>query len=173
MKENKEQKVVIQHYIPQCILKNFANEKDQVYEGLVLEKKSYLTNVSNSMAERFTYEHSLIEVNALENFFSRIESYIGPALTRIISAIENNSGNFKDLKEIKNLISRYMREYLIFYYRSGALLHEFSHEQKTPEDRVLLLLRKLVNSNYIKGLSQTILNNYSYCLLKSNEGHFV
>lgn len=173
MGENKEQKVVIQHYIPQCILKNFANKKDQVYEGLVMEKKVYLTNVSNSMAERFTYEHSLIEVNALEKFFSRIESYICPAFTRIISAIEKNDGSFKDFKQIKSLISRYMREYLIFYYRSGALLHEFSHEQKTPEDRVLLLIRKLVNSEYIRRLSKTVINNYSFCVLKSNENNFV
>lgn len=173
MKEIKEQKVVIQHYIPQCILKNFSNEKDQVYEGLVMEKKSYLTNVSNSMAERFTYEHSLIEVNILEKFFSRIESYIGPAFTRIINALEKNDGSIKEFKLVKSLIDKYMREYLIFYYRSGALLHEFAHEQKKPEDRVLLLIRKLVSSDYIRRLSETVVNNYSFCLLKSNEGNFI
>jgi len=173
MGENKEQKVVIQHYIPRCILKNFANAKNQVYEGLVMEKRSYLTNVSNSMAERFTYEHSLIEVNMLEKFFSRIESYMGPAFTRIINVLEKNDGSFRDFKQIKSLISRYTREYLIFYYRSGALLHEFSHEQKTPEDRVLLMIRKLVNSEYIRRLSETVINHYSFCVLKSNEHNFV
>jgi uncharacterized protein YchJ len=173
MKENKEQKVIIQHYIPQCVLKNFSNENDQVYEGLVMEKKSYLTNVSNSMAERFTYEHALIEVNILEKFFGRIESYIGPAFTRIIDALEKNDGSIKDIKRSKSLIDKYMREFLIFYYRSGALLHEFAHEQKIPEDRVLLLMRKLVSSDYIIRLSETVLNNYLFCLLKNNEGNFI
>jgi uncharacterized protein YchJ len=173
MQETKEQKVVIQHNIPQCVLKNFANDKDQVFEELVMEKSSYVTHVSNSMAERFTYEHSLIELNTLEKFFSRIESYIGPAFRSIISAIEKYDGSFNDFMLIKSLIDRYMREYLIFYYRSGALLHEFSHEQKTSEDRVLLMMRKLVNSDYIRRLSETVINYYSFCLLKSNDGNFI
>lgn len=173
MGEGKEQKVIIQHYIPQCILKNFSNDKGQVYEGLVMEKKTYLTNVSNSMAERFTYEHSLIEANILEKYFSRIENYIGPAFSRIISALEKYEENSNDFKKINRLINSYMREYLIFYYRSGALLHEFSHEKKSPEDRVLLLIRKLISSDYIKRLSETVVNHYSFCILKSNEGNFV
>ena len=139
----------------------------------MMEKKSYLTNVSNSMAERFTYEHSLIEVNALEKFFNRIESYICPTFKTIINQIEENSGSIKTFKQDKSLINKYMREYLIFYYRSGALLHEFTHEQKTPEDRVLRLIRKLSSSDYIKRLSETVLNNYAFCLLKNNEGNFI
>jgi len=170
IKETKEQRIIIQHYIPQCILSNFSNEKEQVYEGLVMEKRSYLTNIKNSMAERYTYEHSFIEVNTLEKFFSRIENYIGPSFRKIIEKL-NDDGN--DIKELNKIINKYIREYLIFYYRSGALLYEFGHDHKTPEDRVLLMLKKLVNSEYIYKLSETILKYYSFCIIKSNEGYFV
>lgn len=173
MSKSKEKGVIIQHYIPQCILSNFSNEKMQIYEGLVMGKKQYLTNIDNSMAERFTYEHSSIELNTLEKYFKRIEDYIGPSFKKIINDLNNNIDNPKVFYEIKKFINRYMREYLIFYYRSGALLYELGHENKNREDRILLLLRKLFNSAYIRNLSKTVLNNYSFCIIKSPEGQFL
>ncbi|MDR3593847.1 DUF4238 domain-containing protein [Clostridium sp.] len=173
MGKSKEQRVIIQHYIPRCILSYFCNDKKQIYEGLVMTKKQYQTNIINSMAERFTYEHSLIEVNFLEKYFQRIESYIGKVYKDINDSLNKNIDNPKEFNEIKKFINRYMKEYLIFYYRSGALLHEFGYENNNREDRILLLLRKLFNSKYIRQLSETVLNNYSFSIIKSVEGKFL
>lgn len=35
-----EQVVINQHYIPQCVLANFANDRGQVYEALVNKNES-------------------------------------------------------------------------------------------------------------------------------------
>lgn len=169
----RKQIVVNQHYIPQCILANFSNDKGQVYEALVDKKKVYLTNYRNSMSERYTYEHSMIEVNSLEKYFGRIESYIGPVIKNIIDAIEQYEEAKYNFADIQHLIERYMREFIIFYYRSGALLQEFSFERKKKEDRVLLLLGKLRNSQYIKELSKTIINYYEFAIIKSSDNNFI
>ena len=66
-----------------------------------------------------------------------------------------------------------MREFLIFYYRSGALLFEFSHSHNSAEDKVLLMVNKLISSEYIRNLSETITKNYSFCLFKSEEENFI
>ena len=171
-----EQVVINQHYITQCILANFANNGSQVYEALVDEKKVYPTNYRNSMCERYTYEHSIIEVNSLEKYFGRIESYIGPAMKNIISIIEKYEKGECDFADIRHLIERYMREFIIFYYRSGALLHEFSfdiNDIKNKEDRVLVMLGKLLNSRYIRLLSKTVINYYEFAIIKSEDNDFI
>jgi hypothetical protein len=167
------QKVVIQHYIPKCVLSNFSNDKEQVCEGLVVKNKIYQTSISNSMAERFVYEHSNIAVNLLEKFFARIENYIAPAIGKIISTLEASESNAREFNKVRNYFKKYIREFLIFYYRSGALLYEFGHDQNRREDRVILLLRKLMNSEYIRILGKTIFDNYSFSIIKSIDGNFI
>lgn len=173
MGKAKDSVVKNQHYIPRCVLRNFANDQQQVYEGSVTDKRLYLTNIINSMSERFTYEHSLIEVNLLERYFSRIEDYLSPRIIDIIRRIDTLGDSRTAYNEVHNIINSSMREFLIFYYRSGALLFEFAHGTSSPEDRVLLMVRKIISSAYIRALSNTITSNYSSCIIKSNEGNFI
>lgn len=168
-----DKKVIIQHYIPKCVLSNFSNDKEQICEGLVVKNKIYQTSISNSMAERFVYEHSFIAINLLEKFFARIENYIAPAIGKIISTLEAFEANADEFNKVRTYFKKYIREFLIFYYRSGALLYEFGHDQNKREDRVLLLLRKLMNSEYIRVLGKTIIDNYSFSIIKSKDGNFI
>ena len=160
-----ENHVKNQHYISQGILKNFAYDNSHVYECLVDKERIYPTNYANSMSEKYIYEHSKIEINKLEKFFNRIENYICPAIIKFIKNLESENPN---LKKIKSKIEYYMREFLIFYYRSGALLHEFSYNMKNKKDKVFLLLENILNSNYLETLKKVIINNYKFAILKSN-----
>jgi uncharacterized protein YchJ len=168
-----EQYVTNQHYISQCILKQFANSKDQVYETLVEAGKLYATNYKNSMVERFTYEHPDLEKNKVEKYFQKIEDYIGPAVYRIINTIEEYERGECSFSEIKESVSQYMREFIMFYYRSGALLTEFEFERKVKVDRVFLMLQNVMNSHYIKELSKTVINYYNFAIIKSENNEFL
>lgn len=159
-----------QHYIPQTLLKHFANSKDQVYEGLVEVGKVYQTNFSQSMSERYTYEHPELEKNKVEKYFHKIESYIGSVVQGIIDIIEGYETGTNDFLEIKRVVIKYMREFIIFYYRSGALLTEFEAHRRNKEDRVFMMLENIMNSLYVKELSQTIIKYYNFAVIKS-EGH--
>ncbi|WP_200411252.1 DUF4238 domain-containing protein [Virgibacillus salexigens] len=162
-----------QHYISQRILEKFANEKNQVAEALVNKKKVYLTNYRQSMSETYTYEHPELEVNELETFFSKIEGYFSPALNYILELIDDFENEQSSFELIKNQIDKYMKEFIIFYYRSGALLHEFSFNMSDKKHRIFLLLDSIMNSNYIEKLSQAIINYYDFFLIKSDESAFL
>ncbi|EMS73511.1 DUF4238 domain-containing protein [Ruminiclostridium cellobioparum] len=168
-----EQYVKNQHYIAQCLLKFFANSKDQVFEALVESGKVYSTNYKNSMVERFTYEHPALERNIVEKYFHKIESYIGDAVQRIIDTIEKHEIGECPFSEVKKALSQYMREFIIFYYRSGALLTEFEFERKIKADRVFVMLKKVMNSPYIRELSKTVINYYNFSVIKSENNEFI
>lgn len=168
-----EQYVKNQHYIPQCLLKQFANSKSQVFETLVETKKIYPTNYSNSMVERFTYEHPELERNRIERYFQKIEDYFGSAVEGIIKTIEKSECGNCSFSEIKKLLCQYMREFIIFYYRSGALLTEFEFQRNSKNDRVFLMLEKIMNSQYIKGLSNTVTKYYDFAIIKSENNEFL
>lgn len=164
-----------QHYISQRILEKFANNKNQVVEALVNEDKVYSTNYRQSMSEKYIYEHPALEVNELEKFFGEIEGYFSPALNEFLSLIEQYENKSILLDKVKVQIEKYMKEFIIFYYRSGALLHEFSSFDKTDNKfhKIVLLLDNILNSNYIKELSHTITNHYDFYLLKSEDSSFL
>ncbi|MGG1654406.1 DUF4238 domain-containing protein [Paenibacillus sp. NRS-1783] len=163
-----------QHYIPQCVLARFSNEKSQVYEVLVdSERPPYITKCKNSMVERFTYEHPDIEKNQLEKYFSRIESYFGPAIVNIERMIDEHGIGELTNSQLKKSIEKYMREVIIFYYRSGALLHEFEFQRVRKQDRIGLMLENIMNSPYIKRLSRTITEKYSFAIIKSDDKDFL
>lgn len=168
-----EQYVKNQHYIPQCLLTHFCNADGQLYEALVEEEQLYRTNHRSAMCENHTYEHEYLEKNSLEKYFGRIEEHMGPAIRRIIELIESYERNECDFSEIKKLVHKYMREFIIFYYRSGALLFEFEHQRKNRQDRIYLLLKNIMNSRYIKELSKTIINFYDIAIIKSEDNEFI
>lgn len=168
-----EQYVKNQHYIAQCLLKYFANSKDQVYEVMVDKGKVYPTNYRNSMVERFTYEHPELEKNKVEKYFHKIEGYIGAAVNKIIVTIEKYERGECSFTEVKVAVSQYIREFIIFYYRSGALLTEFEFEMNVKADRVFLMLQNVMNSNYIRELGKTVINYYNFAIIKSENSEFL
>lgn len=159
-----------QHYIPQSILANFANDKGQVSEALLQQKKIYSTNYRQSMSERHTYEHPDLEENYLENAFGKIESYFAPGMREIISNLESDSVNIED---IKKQVEIYMKDFLIFYYRSGALLKEFAFDGLNENDKIPLMWEKIMDSNYLTRLSETIISFYNFAIIKSESSDFL
>lgn len=168
-----QQFVTNQHYIPQCLLKYFANSKAQVFEALVEAGRVYPTNYKNSMSERFTYEHPELERNKIEKFFHKIEGYIGAAVYKIIDTIEKHERGDCSFTEVKVAVSQYMREFIIFYYRSGALLTEFEFQRKIKADRVFLMLQNVMNSYYIRELSKTVIDYYNFAIIKSENNELL
>lgn len=168
-----DQITVNQHYIPQGVLKFFSNSSGQVVETLVEQKKIYVTSYENSMCERFTYEHRFFETNRVEKYFHRIEGYFPQAIQSILDTIKRFENKTCNFLEVKTIVSKYMREFLVFYYRSGALLTEFEFERENKEDKVLYMLEKILNSKYIKELGSSILKYYDIAILKSESKEFI
>jgi hypothetical protein len=159
--------IINQHYVPQFVLKNFANQKKQVFEALVNESRLYTSNYRYSMSERFTYEHPLMEQNKLEKFFQVIESDFGPALIQAIEMAE-----YEKVQEVKKLFEQFYSALVIFYYRSGALLNEFAFDTTIKEAKIGYLLQKLTHTSYINELGKT-LRFYDFAIVKSENGNFL
>ncbi|OBZ18915.1 hypothetical protein A8L34_05030 [Bacillus sp. FJAT-27264] len=159
-----------QHYIPQSILANFANSKGKVFEIFLENRNIYSTSYRQSMCERLTYEHPDLEDNALENAFGKIESYFAPGMRKIIETIESGLASITD---IRKQVESYMSDFLIFYYRSGALLNEYSYDNLNKEDKIPLMLEKIMDSEYISKLSNTITSYYDFSIIKSNNSGFL
>jgi uncharacterized protein YchJ len=154
-----------QHYIPQSVIANFANNKGQVHECLLKKnKRLYVTNNRQSMSERYTYEHPDLPENHLENAFSKIESDFSPLIRDIRNHLENG-----EISLAKQIVESLITKFIVFYYRSGALLNEFSFNGTEDELKINLMLDKILNSNYINKLSQTLINNYQFAVIKSDE----
>jgi hypothetical protein len=168
-----EQYVIQQHYIPQCVLKHFANQKKQVVECLVESGKIYSPNYANSMVERDTYEHPELERNTIEKYFQDIESNFGPALVSIIETIEGYEREENKFDDIKNLIYQYMPDFIKFYYRSKALLTELDFERTNKADKLYLMMGNIANSKYITELSKTLIRYYDFAIVKSVNAEFL
>lgn len=168
------EQTIKQHYISRCILINFSNHKEQVYECLLGKKSIYLANIYDSMMEKFTYEHPYFENNSIENWFAeKIEPGVTPAIEEILSLIDNPNIANVNLGSIKNVINKQLYNFLVFYYRSGALLYEYSFGKKDKDDRILLMAEKLMNSEYLRALSNSIIKYYDFAIIKSVHGRFL
>ncbi|WP_438445896.1 DUF4238 domain-containing protein [Gorillibacterium sp. sgz5001074] len=162
-----------QHYIPRSVLKHFSSG-EMLYEYLVNgNKEPYKTNYRNSMTERFTYEHPELEQNRLEKHFQSLEDEFAPALVETIRLIELYETGQESIDVVKQHIERYINTIIIYYYRSGALLHEFSFGLNRKEVRVELLLDKISRAKYIQDLGETICKYYQFAIIKSEQGQFL
>lgn len=165
--------MINQHYVPQFVLSHFSDNRKKVSEALLDERKIYKTNYSRSMSERNTYEHPLLEINELEKIFGDIESDFAPAIKEMISLLDENEEETNNLEKVKSIIESYLSTIIIFYYRSGALLHEFSIENLQKGIRIDHLLEKLSNKRYINKLGDTIKNYYNFGIIKSENNEFL
>ena len=155
-----------QHYIPQSLLKHFSNN-GSLFEVLTFEKNIFPTTIRKTMCENYTYEHDQLPVNTVEKFFSRIEGITSPAVEDLIGQIAEIKDGEKEIAEFKSSLSEILGYLLIFYYRSGALLTEFSSFKKT--EKVPLLSEKILNEDYISSLAQLILDFYSFAIIESDD----
>lgn len=158
-----------QHYIPQSLLKHFS-DKGGLFEVLTFEKKVFPTTVGKTMCENYTYEHDQLPVNTVEKFFSRIEGITAPAVEELIELIGDIKNGTTDIEKFKNKLSEILGYLLIYYYRSGALLTEFSTFKET--EKVPLLSEKILNESYIENLAKLIQKFYNFAIIES-DGDFL
>lgn len=162
-----------QHYIPESVLKHFSSD-ERVYEVLVEGNKDpYVLKYRNSMSERYTYEHPELPHNQLEKFFQSIENGYAPAIVETLRLIELYEKGEETIDSVKRHAQSHLHAILIYYYRSGALLHEFAFQTDKKESRISKLLDKLMNTSYIKNLANTLKDFYEFALIKSEQNHFL
>ena len=157
-----------QHYIAECLLQHFTNNDKKLFELLLSNKTIYPTSISASMSMNYTYEHQQLSINTIEKYFSKIEGEISPKIIEIIKDINDCKNELIDFSLIRKKINDLLPIFIIFYYRSGALLKEFSNIHE--EDKIPLLSNKILNEKYIRGLSLMIENEYNFAIIESNNG---
>lgn len=162
-----------QHYVSQCITRGFANEKEKLFEVLMDQQKVIATNCRDSMAESFTYEHSALKTNTLEHFFGRYETEMGVFLIEFKEKLLQYEKGETNFNEIRALVAKHIKKFILFYYKSGALLHEYQFEIKEKEERIPYLLQKISDSRYINELSKTLSNYYQFAVIKSRGKEFL
>ena len=81
-----KQQTTHSHTVPQMYLKNFANEKNQVWTYCLQSHKCFRQNIKNICVKNKTYEFTKDKVdNILENLLSKYESLWAPLLYNIIN----------------------------------------------------------------------------------------
>ncbi len=162
-----KQVVKNQHYIPQSLLRHFADDQEKLFEVFLQQNKIFPTTIADTMSETYAYEYDKLPINTIENFFSKIEGEVSIGVRRIIDAIDDfKSGKF-DIEKIKSLVAEFLGRFLVFYYRSGALLTEFSFGNK--DFKIPLLSEKILNHNYINALSASIIKFYDFAIIESSD----
>jgi hypothetical protein len=152
-----------QHYIPRFFVENFSVAENRVFELLHSGRRIYETRPENSMCENYAYEdEELLPLNTLEKHFSSIENELAP----VISTILDNLKSQKPIGETKALLFSILPTLLIFYYRSGALLTEFS--QGSVDNKIMYLSEKILNHEYLYSLASTLRHSYRFAFIKSD-----
>ncbi len=163
-----------QHYVSQGILKHFLNEQGKVFELLIEKKLIIPKRIQDTMEQNYVYEHPAFKTNALEKKFGEIESVVFPQMDEIIADLEQGYKENKSAVKYISKIKKMMPLLLVFYFRSGALLHEYEFSSDKPKlDRVERLIANIFSSRYINGLSQTVCNCYDAAIIVDETGQFL
>ena len=160
-----------QHYVPQSLLRYFTNSEGKLFEVLLREKKIYPTNTAKSMCEAFTYEHDKLPVNTIEKYLSKIEGEVVARVKDLIQAIEEIKEGKANISIAKTIIENALHNFLLFYYRSGALLTEFSSFKK--EDKIPLMSDKILNHEYLGKLAEVIKDFYNFAIIESSDDFLI
>lgn len=160
-----------QHYVPQSLLRYFTNSDGKLFEVLLREKKIYPTNTANSMCETFTYEHEKLPVNTIEKYLANIEGEVATNIKELIQVIEEIKNGKTDISSAKNIVEKALHNFLLFYYRSGALLTEYSSFKK--EDKIPLMSDKILNHEYLDGLAGVVKDFYNFSIIESSNDFLV
>jgi hypothetical protein len=160
-----------QHYVPESILGHFTDSNEKLFEVLLRDKKIYPTNKSNSMCEMYAYEHEKLPVNTIENYFIKIESEVATQVRSLVQVIEEIKEGKTNISAAKLIVERTLRDFLLFYYRSGALLTEYSSFKK--EDRIPLMSDKVLNHEYLDGLAGVVKDFYNFGIIESSNDFLI
>lgn len=139
---------------------------DHLFEALLEQNKIYPSTPKSSMSAKFIYEDDRLSTNTVENYFEKIETDVVPNIKEIVGDIFLFKEKKIKFNDIKKKIESLLPIFIIFYYRSGALLAEFSSINK--KDKIPLLSRKILNKRYINLLSNMIKNNYKLAIIESD-----
>ena len=136
-----------QHYVSQGILKHFADQQKKIYELFI--DKSIVTKKSivDTMSQNYVYEHSKIEKNSIEDLFAKFESKAFPLIDSLITEIEEYCRDGDNIIPFKDKIDSIIPYVLLFYFRSGALLREYSMDAENPKE--VRVERMLLNLSLI------------------------
>lgn len=159
-----------QHYIPQSLLKLFVSG-NQIYEYRISAKKSYLTNINNAMCERNIYEHIELNTNTVENVLANTsDSRLPSAIKEVLINLENNN-----VIGAKETIYKNLPDFVICYFRSGAVLTELRTSlKKNIEDKKIEKFLSIVGDRkYILSLSLTIMLGYKFTIIESSNNNFI
>ncbi len=163
-----------QHYVSRGILKHFSDKDKKVYELFISKKIVSRKAIDNTMSQKFVYEHTDLEKNLIENLFSGFESKVFPIIDDLINRLEEDYGDGKDIEKYKKTIYNIMPIVLLFYFRSGALLKEYSMNAENPKDtRVERMLLNIVDWDYLRGLNNTICKHYECSIIVDEKGRFL
>ena len=139
-----------QHYVSEGILKHFTDTNKKTYEIYMPKKIVSKKGISDTMSQNYVYEHSLLKKNSLEKTFAEIENKVFPILDKLITAIDTNKKN--DCQYVLETIKGILPFLLIFYFRSGALLYEYTFNSNSDNlklDRVERMLTNIVDKQYL------------------------
>lgn len=169
MNKDKKLPVRVQHYISQGILRLFSENKQSVFEFNLENNKVYRAGISTTMSDKLTYEHPFLPGNALENAFKKIEDEYIPKIKSIVDLLENDN-----VVKAQKVIESILKEILLFYYRSGATLYEFSDNDEFDKPIVIEnMLKRISDYRYLTRLANTIMTDYSFVILKSENNEFL
>lgn len=163
-----------QHYVSEGILKHFADTNKKAYEIYIPKKLISKKHISNTMSQNYVYEHPLLKKNSIEKSFGAIEDKVFPILDKLIIDIE--SGRKEDCHYVMETIKGIFPLLLIFYFRSGALLNEYTFNSDTENlklDRVERMLTNIIDKQYLFKLSKTILICYDMAVIVDDKKRFV
>lgn len=163
-----------QHYVSEGILKHFADDNKKIYEIYIPKKIVSKKEISEVMSQNCVYEYPLLEKNFLEGSFTAIENKVFPILDELIANINSKKEN--DCQYVLEKIKNILPFLLIFYFRSGALLYEYtfnSDNESIKLDRVERMLTNIIDKQYLFGLSKTILNCYDVAVIIDDKERFV
>lgn len=161
--------VIVQHYISQGLIKLFSQNKKFVFEFNLQNDRIYPEGISTTMSSKYTYEHPLLAGNTLEKAFKTVEDEYIPLVKEVVAALENN-----DINTAKTIVKSILPLVLLFYYRSGATLLEFSDHNNFDKESVLNnMLKRILDRKYLDRLAATIINDYAFVALKSVEERFI
>lgn len=163
-----------QHYVSKGVLKHFADEHKKIFElyidkGIISKKA-----IDGVMTQNYAYEHPTLETNSLENFFAQIESRLISWLDKVLDVLESQCKEGADCNKYINDLKRVMPLFLMFYFRSGALLYEYSFSSENPKlERVERLIFNIFDDKYIRGLCKTVNECYETAILVDEQERFL
>ena len=164
-----------QHYIQARLLDQFTNENGMIFEFLVdnVNKEPYPCRPDNAMSASFIYEDtSILKINAIENAFADgIDAKLPKIVKDVIEQIKVVEKEGGELSAVRNTISQSLSLFLIGYYKSGALLEEFSSDN--DQEKKKLMLRKILDIDYINFLANAINSFYRFAVIRSDDDFLI